>query len=260
MTAPMNDVATDATLTTQTKAITPVSQRLTSRVSVVSLLALAATLLFPAAFAHAAGKREGDVVVVNALHRLKPLSEGSHDTAFSLRLPTGATCPGDSMNDDWRVQTFVIPSNEDPGALRYAVTGPEGPEHDARVSLYTTEGRPYVNQLLGANTAPGQPGQIVELPPFSFKRLPVDYLPSGTYRVGIACTDYQSVTAKYWDTLVQLTASPKAMHWTALNTPNATSAAGISTVWIVVIVAGAVVLLGGAVLFRRARARGGRTP
>ena len=108
----------------------------------VALVAVMATLVlqmqFAARPASAAASRSGDAEAVQANNRLRPFTEGTHESAFSLRLPRGATCPGDSMNDDWRVQSFVVPSTDDPGALRYMVTGPEGPENDARVAIYTS--------------------------------------------------------------------------------------------------------------------------
>ena len=218
-------------------------------------------VLVPLATGHsavAAATRSGDAEVVEAANRLRPVTAGTHESPFSIRLPQGATCPGDSMNDDWRVQTFVVPSTDDPGSLRYMVTGPEGPKDDARVALYTTEGRPYVNQLLGANSAPGQPGQIIELPAMSFRRLPIDYLPTGEYRVGVACTDYQGVTAMYWDTTILIESAPDAMSWKVLKTARNLDK-GSNTIWIIVAVACGVVFAGSVVTFLRA-SRAQRVP
>ncbi|CAB4701300.1 MAG: hypothetical protein F2934_10325 [Actinobacteria bacterium] len=199
----------------------------------------------------AAARRSGDAEAVQAKNRLRPFIEGTHESAFSLRLPRGATCPGDSMNDDWRVQSFVVPSTDDPGSLRYMVTGPEGPENDARVALYTSEGRPYMNQLLGANSEPGQPAQIIELPSFSFKRLPINYLPSGEYRMGVACTDGKGVTAQYWDTLISIESSPTTMQWRTLQKAENLDKRS-NTLWIVLAVVCVLVLIVSVATFVRA--------
>ena len=198
----------------------------------------------------AAARRSGDAEAVQANNRLRPFTEGTHESAFSLRLPRGATCPGDSMNDDWRVQSFVVPSTDDPGSLRYMVTGPEGPENDARVAIYTSEGRPYMNQLLGANSTPGQPGQIIESPSFSFKRLPIDYLPSGEYRMGVACTDGKGATAQYWDTLISIESSPTTMQWKVLQKAENLDKRS-NTLWIVLAVVCVLVLVGSVATFVR---------
>lgn len=204
--------------------------------------------------------REGAAVVVDAADTRKSVSAGDHDTAFTLRLPTGATCPGDSMNDDWRVQTFVIPATDDPGMLTYtvAVTGPDGPKDDARVALYSTEGRPYVHQMLGANAEPGHPGEIPMLPAFSFKRLPIDYLPTGEYLMGVACTDYASATQTYWATSIHINSSPTAMTWTVTAEQPASSGGSGSTFAVVLLVVLGAGLLGVAVvLWRRSSRRHG---
>ena len=215
------------------------------------LAALPVAVQIPVGTAVAAARRSGDAEAVQANNRLRPFTAGTHESPFSLRLPRGATCPGDSMNDDWRVQSFVVPSTDDPGTLRYMVTGPEGPENDARVAIYTSEGRPYMNQLLGANSTPGQPGQIIELPSFSFKRLPIDYLPSGEYRMGVACTDGKGVTAQYWDTLISIESSPTSMQWTVLQKAKNLDKRS-NTLWIVLAVVCVLVLIGSVATFVRA--------
>src|SRR5262245_29250980 len=46
----------------------------------------------------------GAVSVVAADDPSRVLTEGGSADAFTLRLPEDAVCPGDSANDDWRVQ------------------------------------------------------------------------------------------------------------------------------------------------------------
>ena len=199
-----------------------------------------------------AATRAGQVVIVSSTNLLDPIDSGSHATSFSLRLPPDSTCPGDSMNDDWRLQTFVVPSSDDPGELTYYVTGPAGPEDDARVSLYTTEGRPFVDELLGANARPGLPGEIPQFPPLSFKRLPVDYLPTGSYLLGVACTDRDGRTQKYWDTTIELTASAASMEWRVVSEQPGSLGRGSRTGLVVLFtVLGVVLLLVAIVIWRR---------
>lgn len=142
----------------------------------------------------------GDVVIVSASDRTTPLTEGDTNSVFSLQLPTGSVCPGDSANDDWRVQSFIVPAATDLAALRYGSTRPRG---EFMYGLYTTEGRPYVQVLLSQNPSPGQPGQILDPPPLSFGTFTPDLLPVGRYKIGIACSYYE-VGAKFWDAEIVL--------------------------------------------------------
>ncbi len=123
----------------------------------------------------------GDVVIVSASDRTTPLTEGDTNSVFSLQLPTGSVCPGDSANDDWRVQSFIVPAATDLATLRYGSTRPRG---DFMYGLYTTEGRPYVQVLLAQNPTAGQPGQILDPPPLSFGTFTPDLLPVGRYKIG----------------------------------------------------------------------------
>jgi len=195
----------------------------------------------------------GQVVVVSATDLRNPIESGEHTTTFTIRVPDGAECPGDSMNDDWRLQTFFVPSSDDPAELTYYVTGPAGPEDDRRVSLYTADGRPYVDELLPANDRPGLPAEIPTFPPMSFKRLPVDYLPTGSYLLGVACTDRAGRTQRYWDTSVDVLSGPGIMQWRV--TAAQPNSPGSSTrLWSVpvLVVAGVLLLLVAIVLWRRA--------
>ena len=119
-----------------------------------------------------------------------------------LRSPVArwASCPGDSRNDQWRVQTFIVPSDIDPGALSYNSIGPEG---DGLYALYGLDTNPITAVLTGPNGAPGLPGLIIGLRAASFEIFPPGTLPDGTYKVGVACT-YFGDTAGFWDTLIEI--------------------------------------------------------
>src|SRR5262245_9642793 len=61
----------------------------------------------------------GDVVVVDAIDNSSELTGGGSAVPFTLRLPDGATCPGDSAHDQWRVQSFLIPSTVDMASVKW---------------------------------------------------------------------------------------------------------------------------------------------
>lgn len=143
----------------------------------------------------------GDLTVVVGANSDDALGEGDSNTVFSIRLPDGSVCPGDSANDDWRVQTFIVPAATDVGALRYGPTRPQG---DLMYALYTDEGRPFAQVLLAQNPEPGQPAQILGFPPLSFAPFTPDLLPVGRYTIGVACT-YFEIGERYWDAQLELT-------------------------------------------------------
>jgi hypothetical protein len=148
--------------------------------------------------------RSGDVVIIDAGNRQKDLGRGVSDTKWSLRLPDGAACPGDSMHDEWRVQSFIVPAAVDPATLTYESTKPAG---DLHFALYDYRTHPFVQQLTRANDVAGQPGIIGDIPTLSFAVFPPGTLPPGNYRIGIACTLARR-TAQYWDAAVVLAADP----------------------------------------------------
>jgi hypothetical protein len=141
----------------------------------------------------------GDVRIVDASGAL--VSEGQGATTFAVELPSGSSCPGDSLHDQWRVMTFVVPSDVDPARLTYNSIGPEG---DGFYALYGLDTNPLVEVLTAANDAPGLPGLILGLPAASFEIFPPGTLPDGQYKVGVACT-YFDDTALYWDTEIAVT-------------------------------------------------------
>jgi hypothetical protein len=190
--------------------------------------------------------RSGDVVVVSSTDGSHELTHGGSATKFSLRLPPGAACPGDSANDQWRVQSFVVPATDDPSTFKYTSVAPAG---DGRYALYDVQTHPLINSLTQENLAPGQPGVIPAIPPLSFAVFPPGTLPSGTYRVGIACTLFRA-TAKYWDTQLVLTATPSdkpgQLEWRLASVPATAinDSSNGSSLWIVAAVAAGVAVAG----------------
>jgi hypothetical protein len=168
----------------------------------------------------AAGERSGPAVIVDTTASA-PLMRGDSTTEFTLRLPAGATCPGDSANDDWRVQSFVVPAAVDPGTLRY---GPVRPDGDGHYTLHRPDTKAFVHVLTGPNSGPGEPGMVMPPPPFSFAMFPPGTLADGDHRIGLACS-LAGETARYWDTRIAVTSDPTVQpgefRWSVLDTPDA---------------------------------------
>lgn len=146
----------------------------------------------------------GDVVPIDPADRTTALAGGVSATEYELQLPADAACPGDSVHDQWRVQSFIIPVADDPGLIAYGANGPEGTDQYALYELNTS---PYTDILTRPNTVAGAPGVINAVPALSFAVFPPGTLPTGRYRMGIACTYFRE-TAQYWDAEVELTATP----------------------------------------------------
>ncbi len=144
---------------------------------------------------------EGAVVVTDPNGR--PISGGSSSTLYSLDLPDGAACPGDSAAQNWYVQGFLIPSGDDPGAIEYGVIGPEG----SQFPLFAFDTKPYAHQLTQVSATVGGPGIIPTLPALTFGVFAPGDIAPGTYRIGVACTFFRQ-TARYWDAEIVIESDP----------------------------------------------------
>ena len=145
--------------------------------------------------AYAAATDAGPAVVINkppdgGSVASVPLSSGGSATQFSLRLPAGAACKGDSANDNYLVQTYMVPAAVDPGTLTFDSDGPlpSGTGASFRQPLFTTTSSPAVSMLTGVATNPGDPGPVNNIPALNFAALGPGDLPAGTYNLGVACT------------------------------------------------------------------------
>lgn len=214
----------------------PLGSRRCRVLLIVALLASSSAVVTFAATALAsvdAPVDAGDVVVV-AANQEKEVFDGDSNSHFSLRLPAGASCPGDSANDDWRVQSFVVPATLDPGALTYGALRPRGENLHA---LYGADTRPFIQVLTGQNSGPGESGLIVGVPPLSFAVFPAGMLPAGRYRIGIACTWFEK-TASYWDTELILSAAPDVepgqFRWRVADAPATAPTAESNRPWAMV--------------------------
>lgn len=198
----------------------------------------------------ASGERAGDAVLINGGVGSGQLASGGSSTPFSLRLPAGAACPGDSANGNYRVQSFIVPAGVDPAALTYESQKPAG---EGRWALYDVETTPYAQVLTEMATTAGEPGRIMPLPPLSFAVFDPGMFPNGRYRIGVACTEW-SETRRHWDTEIDIIADPSdapaQLRWEVVGSTGSAGAAG-TPLLVGVTAIGAVVAVGVVMLRRR---------
>jgi len=198
------------------------------------------------------GERAGSVVVSEPDGTA--LAEGGSATPFVLRLPDGAACPGDSVDEDYRIQSFIVPDGVDPGGLTYESTKPAG---EGRWALYAVNSNPFVQGLTAMAAQPGGPGLIEDLPVFDFVVFPPGTLAEGPNRIGIACTQFNE-TVRYWDTELVLTDAPQdesaELTWVATATPAEDGGSNAWAGWLAAVLVAAVLLGGGVLVLRRRRA------
>ncbi|MFZ4719280.1 MAG: hypothetical protein ACOYMR_07630 [Ilumatobacteraceae bacterium] len=203
--------------------------------------------------------RGGDLTLVDANRRGVVLENGGSATEFSFDLPKGSVCPGDSMNDSWRVQTFIIPKADEPSSIEYSANGPTGKGQYAAYDAFTQS---VVDLLTVPNDTAGLPGRIEMFPPLSFKVFPKGELADGDYRIGTACTWF-GATGPYWDTVITIKSNekdePAGFTWRLPDAPEATLSGTSSPtkfpITAVFIAVAAVALLFVVVLNRRERTK-----
>lgn len=160
------------------------------------LLAAAAFGACLTASSAAALDSSGPARVVDADGR--PLRSGNASTAFTIALPDGAECQGDSRDGGYRVESFLLPLRHDPAAMQWGELAPTAPGSWA---LYDTMTNPYVHRLTAVATEKGGPGAIANTGMFSFAPFldAPEVLASGRYHVGLACSRL-SDTTRFWST------------------------------------------------------------
>jgi hypothetical protein len=163
-------------------------------------------------------------------------SNGGSATSFSLTLPSGAACTGDSAGANYRVQTYLIPAAADPSGLTFDGSGPIQVSGQVRSPLYSANGEPVVGALTGSAATPGGPGVISGLPTMSFGVLLPGDLAAGTYNVGVACTVGQAGSKqldKFWNAHLTVTAdsadAPAQFTWVLAATGTTTTTVGGTT-------------------------------
>ena len=173
--------------------------------------------------AFAAGTPVG-AATVKTMDGVADLGSGDSATVFTLRPPLGATCPGDSANDSYRWQTYMVPSTVDPATLTFDANGPV-PQNtgDAfRQPLYDPGGSAVVNQQTANATPPPGPGPIIGIPNMTYALYEPGNIPAGVYNVGIACTlgaESETQMKDFWNVQVTFTTDagggPARVTWTA---------------------------------------------
>ncbi|MEO7570866.1 MAG: hypothetical protein ABIX10_00360 [Acidimicrobiales bacterium] len=168
----------------------PISKRVWSGL-VAAAIGASIVPLLTAPAANAVGTPQHGGALIRTAGGGAPLNSGNSGTTFTLRLPAGAACGGDSANDGYRVQSYMVPVSVDPGSLTFNLSGPIPAAVGAsfRQPLFDTTGTPYTNaQTANATTPPG-PGPIVNIPDFNYGTVFVPgNIPAGQYNLGIACT------------------------------------------------------------------------
>ncbi|MBV8958282.1 MAG: hypothetical protein JO087_05895 [Actinobacteria bacterium] len=141
----------------------------------------------------------------------KAVNAGDTTTPFSLELPTSAACRGDSANDGYRVQTYMVPSSVDPATLTFGSVGPLPTATGAafREPLFAATSDPVVNNQTAAATRPPGPGPIINIPAMNFAVYKAGDAPAGVYNVGVACTRGQPSSSQldtFWNAQIDVSA------------------------------------------------------
>lgn len=167
--------------------MTPIRKRVWSGVAALAVASTVAPIFGPTA-AYAAGTLAGDARV-KAANGSPDLFAGASDTTFTLRLPTGAACEGDSANDGYRWSTYMVPASVDPSTLTFGLDGPIPFTVGAgfRAALYDTASSPVAAQQTANATTAGGPGPIINIPNMTYGVFVPGDIPAGTYNIGIAC-------------------------------------------------------------------------
>ncbi|HVT78003.1 MAG TPA: hypothetical protein VHD87_13295 [Acidimicrobiales bacterium] len=149
----------------------------------------------------------------------QPLGSGGSATKFTLKLPSGAACSGDTATGGFHVQSYMVPSTVSPSSVTYDAQGPTPQHYNSggtfRMPLWIAgEQKVYVNAATNVTD-----GVIINVPSFDFAVYSPGDIPAGTYNVGIACTNNQNALDKFWNTQMTFTTSPAdspaQVTWTA---------------------------------------------
>lgn len=208
------------------------------------LVSAAASVSRPASPAHALGTAAGTATVVGVVRTGdvrqpgQPIASGTSATEFTFTLPDGAACTGDSANDGYRVQSYMVPAAVDPASLQFNFDGPIPTGTGASFSqpLYDVGTSAYLNGQTANATNPGGPGPVVNVPAFSFAVWAPGDIGAGTYNVGIACTLGPASTTqndKFWNATMTIAVAaaggPAQITWVAASPPTGVSTTTTTT-------------------------------
>lgn len=194
----------------------------------------------------------------------KAVAGGGSTTAFAVELPDDAECQGDSANDGYRVNSYLVPAAVAATEVEFDGLGPTPNaygQYDAfRQPLYDTDTSFFVSIQLLNNEEKGLPGRMQPFPMFDFGVYRPGDLPVGAYRLGIACTLDNEIT-RVWDAEIEVRAdeadSPAQIAWSVVDfEPSDDSGSGVAPIAIGVALAAAAAI----VLLLRRRSSSGSTP
>jgi len=216
-----------------------------------------------------------DLLVVD--ERGEALDGGGSSTGFGIELEGEDECPGDSVHDQFRIDSYMVPVAVDPTQLMFTALGPTPSSFREyagfQMPVYKLDEDPYAAQLTSRQAEPGGPGPIPELPRFGWGvYVPTTGieayeggLPSGEYRFGVACT-YATRVTNLWETTIEITQDatdePVGIAWTVTGSQpgEVASTSGSGSTWFVyaLLAFAAVMAVGAFVLYRSSRrSRGG---
>ena len=111
-----------------------------------------------------------DLLVVDASGRA--LDDGGSLTSFSVELEGEDECPGDSANDQYRVDSYMVPVEADPTQVDYTGFGPTPLRFrtydDFQMPLYKLSGDPFAAEVTGQRSDEGGSGPIRDIGGFDF--------------------------------------------------------------------------------------------
>jgi hypothetical protein len=184
-------------------------------------------------------------------------SGGSADT-FTINLPSGAACPGDTTTGGYLIDSYFVPQSTDVTTLSFTGGFPS-----TGYALYnSTNNHPF--EAANTNSGTGQISGIPQTLEFAAqvghnKPTKATLLAnSGVWEIGIAC-DLNGVLTSYWNTQVTFTASnTDAGGFTWADVPGAPTPppATPEVPYTLALPVLAAVIVGGTVLIRRRRVHG----
>jgi len=193
-------------------------------------LGLAGALLFGALQgASASASTLGGTATIANPSNSQPLASGGSTTLFTVTLPQGAACSGDTANNGYHVYSYLVPKGTTITSLTFVGQPSQG------YGLFDSGGNYYGPQNTAITT-----GQIVSIPN-NFEWAPlvtggvltVAQL-SGVWEAGLACANSSGTLTDYWNTEVTFTASgsdPNGFTWAAVpGVPSLTPEASLAVV------------------------------
>lgn len=210
--------------------------RMAGRISVATAALTAVWLAAYAATALAAGTSAGMATVVNPDNTSAAVTGGGSQTWWTLKLPTGAACSGDTAGTAYHVYGYVVSatSDPDPGTLTFNSDGPVGT--GTVFPLYDASASPYVNSATEITT-----GKVINVPAFSWSLFSVDgrtttgnpdgtlVLPLGTYNVGVACAHANGTGDTFWNVQMTFVAAAGDANGATWSVPGGTSTSSSTT-------------------------------